>query len=419
MSDISARLALPYLQPAQAQKHVTHNEALLRLDLMVQMTVEAFGAQTPPGLAQEGQVWALGPAPTGAWAGRPDALAAWVDGAWLFVAPQEGWRAWSREAAELRVWDGTGWRIPPGQGDNLPGLGVNTTHDATNRLAVSGPAALFTHQGSDHRLTVNKAGQGDTASLVLQSGFSGRAEIGLAGSDDVTLKVSADGAAWIEALRIDRATGALSLGAGLNAALLADLDAPDQATGFYRFDAAAGTGTPPVPGDGHVLVQRFGAGLLHQGFIRADGPQPGQWSREYRAAGGWTGWARLLHGHDILGQVAMDGGQASGALFEQGTTADGLWRRFADGTQICTRRLVAPLLLAGLPGNQFDMPVAFAGDDVAASLSHCGPWGTAAAAENLLQCAVSASANTWEVFKTGDDFGFDGDLMLFALGRWL
>lgn len=418
MSDISARLELPYLQPAQAQKHVTHNEALQRLDLLVQLCVESFGAQTPPGLAQEGQVWALGAAPGGAWAGHPGELAAWVDGAWLFVAPQEGWRAWSLEAAELRVWDGTGWRIPPGQGDNLPGLGVNTAHDATNRLAVSSPATLFTHQGSDHRLTVNKAGPSDTASLVLQSGFSGRAEIGLAGSDDVTLKVSADGIAWTEALRIDRATGALSLGKGLIAPLLADLDAPDQATGFYRFDAAASTGTPPVPGAGHVLVQHFGAGRLHQGFICADGPAPDQWSREYRAVGGWTGWARLLQGHDILGQVAMDGAQATGALFEQGVTTGGLWRRFADGTQICTRRLAAPMLLTGLPGNQFDMPIAFAGDDVAGWLSHCGPWGTAAAAENLLQCTVSATASTWEVFKAGDDFGFDTDLMLCAVGRW-
>ena len=49
MPDTSPNLALPYLLPAQAQKHVTHNEALQRLDAVTQLVVEAFGATTPPG----------------------------------------------------------------------------------------------------------------------------------------------------------------------------------------------------------------------------------------------------------------------------------------------------------------------------------------------------------------------------------
>lgn len=36
MSEVSARLELPILQPSQAQKHLTHNEALQRLDVLVQ-----------------------------------------------------------------------------------------------------------------------------------------------------------------------------------------------------------------------------------------------------------------------------------------------------------------------------------------------------------------------------------------------
>jgi uncharacterized ferritin-like protein (DUF455 family) len=48
MPDLSARLSLPYLLPAQAQKHVTHNEALARLDLLVQLVLEAVGVDTPP-----------------------------------------------------------------------------------------------------------------------------------------------------------------------------------------------------------------------------------------------------------------------------------------------------------------------------------------------------------------------------------
>lgn len=48
MSDQSPRLALPYLQAAHAQKHVTHNEALQRLDLLAQLVVEAFDENAPP-----------------------------------------------------------------------------------------------------------------------------------------------------------------------------------------------------------------------------------------------------------------------------------------------------------------------------------------------------------------------------------
>lgn len=48
MSDVSPRLKLPLIAPSQALKHVTHNEALLRLDAITQLSVEALGVTTPP-----------------------------------------------------------------------------------------------------------------------------------------------------------------------------------------------------------------------------------------------------------------------------------------------------------------------------------------------------------------------------------
>ena len=48
----------------------------------------------------------------------------------------------------------------------------------------------------------------------MQSNWSGRAELGLAGTDDLSVKVSADGAVWTEALVIARATGQVALPAG-------------------------------------------------------------------------------------------------------------------------------------------------------------------------------------------------------------
>ena len=41
MSDATPRLGLPWLMPAQAQKHVTVNESLGRLDALVQAAAQS------------------------------------------------------------------------------------------------------------------------------------------------------------------------------------------------------------------------------------------------------------------------------------------------------------------------------------------------------------------------------------------
>ncbi|WP_242098501.1 DUF2793 domain-containing protein [Sphingomonas sp. CROZ-RG-20F-R02-07] len=95
MTDITARLALPLLESGQAQKEVTHNEALARLDLAVQASVLASGLSTPPVAPADGQAWIVGDSPTGAWTGQGRAVAGWTVGGWRFVAPFEGMAVWS------------------------------------------------------------------------------------------------------------------------------------------------------------------------------------------------------------------------------------------------------------------------------------------------------------------------------------
>jgi hypothetical protein len=204
MSDTSPRLDLPYIQSAQAQKHVTHNEALRVLDVLVQLTVEAFGATTPPTLPLEGDVYALGSGANGAWSGQDGALAVWVDGNWQFHMPQIGWQATLAASAEIRVWTGTSWQPVSAtiDFDNLDGVGVNTASDTINRLAVAAPATLLSHEGAGHQLKINKAATGDTAALLFQTNWSGRAQLGLAGEDAFSIKLSADGVIWDEALRV-------------------------------------------------------------------------------------------------------------------------------------------------------------------------------------------------------------------------
>lgn len=109
MPDTTPNLDLPFIMPAQAQKHVTHNEAIELLDMVVQLTLEQIEATVPPGTPSEGQAWALGSGTTGAWAGQGGAIATWRGGGWLFVTPREGWTAWVKASGTLQVNDGGAW----------------------------------------------------------------------------------------------------------------------------------------------------------------------------------------------------------------------------------------------------------------------------------------------------------------------
>ncbi|MFQ5625422.1 MAG: hypothetical protein ACE5FM_02080 [Methyloligellaceae bacterium] len=130
---------------------------------------------------------------------------------------------------KLLAWDGTAWNeVAGGSVNPTPLVGVNATADLTNRLSVSSPSALLNHAGAGHQLKLNKNLATDTASLLFQTGFSGRAEMGLTGDDDYHFKVSSDGSVWNEAIVINRTTGGVTFpnttisgsgSAGLGAAL--------------------------------------------------------------------------------------------------------------------------------------------------------------------------------------------------------
>ena len=209
MSNPSPNLSLPFLMPSQAQKHVTHNEALGRIDAVVQLSLQAVDATQPPGQPLDGQLWAVGSGATGAWAGQDGLLAWFTLSGWRFVVPQTGWRAWDLSDDMLRVFDGNTWQAAFGALNNLDGVGIGTSFDATNKLSVAAPATLLSHGGTDHRVTINKAGAGDTASVLFQSNWSGRAEFGLTGDDDFHVRVSADGSSFTDAFKLRRTDGVM------------------------------------------------------------------------------------------------------------------------------------------------------------------------------------------------------------------
>ncbi|WP_210528732.1 DUF2793 domain-containing protein [Rubellimicrobium arenae] len=356
MPATTPRLSLPYLQPSQAQKHVTHNEALQLLDAVVQLRVLGFGATTPPAAPAAGDVHALGPGATGDWSGQDGRLALWDGTGWQFLSPRDGWRAWDRGAQQLRVWTEGAWApvAPPLQ--NLAGVGIGTASDATNRLAVAANATLLSHAGAGHQVKVNKAAAADTASLLFQSNWTGHAEMGLAGGLDFSLKVS-DGSAWSTALTVARATGVVSLpqGAAINGPVtgaavqssaidgtagrllttgafglggalpaLGDAGVTDGSLvpGLYAYDTAAGsTGGPASVTRGTLLHSRRGASLGETQLLvveagSASGVYAGLVFGRSRSGGAWGGWT-------------------CGSVQDSTAGTNGRCLRQQDGTQTC------------------------------------------------------------------------------------
>src|SRR6056297_4102166 len=274
-------------------------------------------------------------------------LAAFANEAWLFVAPGEGWRALDKSDGRLFRRTAADWvPLAPPLLDNLDGVGINASHDSTNRLAVSAPATLLNHEGAGHQLKINKASAADTASLLFQTGFGGRAEMGTSGSDDFSVKVSADGAAWVTALRLDaatgRATGAavqqgaadampgrlLTTGAygwgqdGTGAVpVMADLDAPAQPAGSYAVDATTTGPRPAGAANGLWLSMRLGAEDIAQVFVGADGAAL---AFRNRSGGAWGAWQTVQGSHNTT-------------LI---TTPDGEALRTPDGMQVCRHTLI-------------------------------------------------------------------------------
>lgn len=212
-------LNLPYISAAQAQKHVTHNEALRALDAIVHLSVLDRDLSTPPSSPNEGDRYLVASNAMGDWSGQDHNVAAFQDGAWGFYTPNTGWLAWIIDEAILVGWDGSSWVVSSsgsgsGTSTNLnPAtgglIGVNATADTTNRLSVNSSASLFNHEGDDHQIKVNKNTNSDTASVLFQTGFSGRAEFGLMGDDNFHMKVSPDGNTFHEGLMIDKNSGDL------------------------------------------------------------------------------------------------------------------------------------------------------------------------------------------------------------------
>lgn len=333
-SQTSTHLALPFIQPAQAQKHVTHNEALNRLDILVHLCVATATDAAPPAAPANGARFLLPGGAVGAWAGQQaGTLAVHENDAWIFHAPHTGWTAWIENEGRLAVFDGAAWidAAPMAEFQNLPQVGIATTADETNRLAVAGDATLLTHAGGGHQVKINKAAASDTASLLFQTGWSGRAEIGTAGTDDFAIKVSADGSTFRSALVADAATGRVRFPQGTEGIAPAEFGAGPLLTAGYAASRGTdlvtnGTGLlgngynypPEFAYDAAItpdLPASFSFAGYHSGMVQMQELLPidpnrvyrlGSYLRQEGRAGDWSAWTNRERHAQYMGLDCLD-----------------------------------------------------------------------------------------------------------------
>lgn len=212
--DNSNNLSLPYIAPSQAQKHVTHNEAIRMLDTIVMLSVKSQTLVTPPNSPNEGDRFIIADAPQGIWAGHANDIVTWVDNNWDFSPPKEGWLCWDEDDKKLVIFSNNVWgniESPPTHLNNISAIGINTAIDQNNKLSISADSTLLSHQGAGHRLAINKQATSQTASLIFQNNYTAKAEFGLLGTNDFSIKVSSNGSSFSEAISIDNTSAEVKL----------------------------------------------------------------------------------------------------------------------------------------------------------------------------------------------------------------
>ena len=126
-------IGLTLVEQAQAQKEVTVNQALMRIDALMNTGAISLSENAPPDAPATGDLYIVGDSPSGPWAGRA-AQVAYFEQVWRFVSPRAGMTLWVADEALLYSFDGTVW-VPSG-GANILGAASLTPLLTTDLIPI-------------------------------------------------------------------------------------------------------------------------------------------------------------------------------------------------------------------------------------------------------------------------------------------
>jgi hypothetical protein len=139
----SPKLNLPYLITAQAQKEVTHNDALTLLDIFTRPVVKSLGVNTPPVSPVVGDCHIIGSSPTDAFTGYAHAIACYDANGWVFAMPFTWLDVVNEDDQTRYLYDGSAW-VPYGliQRDSGEYLRIERLGEAVSLSGASVTTAL-------------------------------------------------------------------------------------------------------------------------------------------------------------------------------------------------------------------------------------------------------------------------------------
>lgn len=103
------QFGMPLLASAQAQKHVTVNEALSILDAVAQFRIASADIATPPTGVAEGTAYLIPEGAVNEWTTQAGHIAIAVNDGWRYVAPQAGWQVFNAQTGTTQLFDGVAW----------------------------------------------------------------------------------------------------------------------------------------------------------------------------------------------------------------------------------------------------------------------------------------------------------------------
>ena len=404
MADTTTNLILPYILASQAQKHVTHNEAVRLLDGLVQMSVVDRDLTAPPASPADGARYIVATGATGAWAGWDSNVAYWVDGAWMRLIQRTGWLCWLQNEAIYALWNGAAWSTPLG--------------DVTQADLAAGLRILRAPVGSSAEPSISFAGDTDTGLYWSAANVIGFAAAGVArallSSAAFQIDVPITGTA-VQSSATDATAGRL-LKAGASATVLSASPALRATYGgtANAITLTTGASLASLPTG---LRLRFRAGSANTGAttINVDGIGAVA-CRTITAVALPAGY--IVTGADTV--ATYDGTYlVLGREIERGSNANGEYVRFADGTQICTRRVSVSLAIdqAFLGGFRcsaqvWTYPAAF----VSAPTPSVTPE-TLTAFAGVIN-TVGLASYQWFVTAIATQTAATRDVSMLAVGRW-
>ena len=181
-------LNITLLEQAQAQKEVTVNEALFRIDAMLNSGANDKDLATPPATPIAGDVYIIPASPTGDWAGKAGQVA-YFDQIWRFITPNAGLMLWVIDEARHYVYNNGAWSPAATGGTSSMSatiydpanisqqlVGVSATQTLSNKTLTHCDATTQTPASNNTKIAttayvdaaVSAGGGGGTASRVCE-----------------------------------------------------------------------------------------------------------------------------------------------------------------------------------------------------------------------------------------------------------